>query len=555
MTTATADVFEAKDQAYKILALDKIRESKTNPRKTFNAQALEDLAKSVKEKGIIVPPLVRPVDDHFEIVAGARRFRAARKAGLEEIPVLVRELTDEQALEAQVIENLQRADVHPLEEGEGYDALLKTGKYDVEGLATKVGKSLSYIYQRLKLAELIDPAKKAFVEEKITAGHAIMIARLQEKDQKEALDACFSDEWRHGSNGPVLVSTRSLAGWIADNIHLDLHSAPFKKDDAELVPAAGACTKCPKRTGNCPQLFDDIAKKDTCTDRECFQSKQLAFVNKTKADLEGTGKEVEFVSRDWDEKRKEVLKRDEWQPAAANKGKCEDTKIGIQVGREEFGKVIQICANKNCRNHRERSSSGYDGKPSRTAEEEKKHQAELLKQRITARQKEALYKAIVGATRKIGRAELELLGVTGQGLPYGIDIPELEKIEGNYGEPKLAKATDVELAQYLVAIALSSELSIHRPSKNLSAAAKRLELDQKGIEAAAAEAERQATAHKDRIRKWRASAKSKKQAFEEPTCSGCGCTEATACPSGCSWTKLNKKTNVGVCSACEGAKK
>ncbi|HEV3026997.1 MAG TPA: ParB/RepB/Spo0J family partition protein, partial [Planctomycetota bacterium] len=179
------------EQEFKLLALDLIKESKTNPRKTFDPKQLEDLTASVKEKGVIVPVLVRPVGADFEVVAGARRFRAAKKAGLLEIPAIIRELSDDQALEAQVIENLQRADVHPLEEADGYKALLARKRHTVESLAEQVGKSVSYIWQRLKLTELTGSAQQAFLSDQITAGHAILIARLTEADQKEALAHCI----------------------------------------------------------------------------------------------------------------------------------------------------------------------------------------------------------------------------------------------------------------------------------------------------------------------------------------------------------------------------
>lgn len=226
---------------FQIVGIAQLEESKTNPRQHFAKDALSDLTKSIAEKGVLVPLLVRPVKngvglvyDHFEILAGARRYRAAKASGLEQVPVLVRDLDDTQALEVQVIENLQRADVHPLEEAEGYKQLLEKGKYDVESLAAKVGKSVSYVYQRLKLADLVPAAKKAFFEEKITAGHAILLARLQSDQQKEGLAECLND-W----NSP---SVRELGTWIEENVHLDLAKAPWQKDDTKLLPPAGACT-------------------------------------------------------------------------------------------------------------------------------------------------------------------------------------------------------------------------------------------------------------------------------------------------------------------------
>ena len=108
---------------YRNLPLDSLTESPNNPRRSFDAAALNELAESIKTQGILAPLVVRPVDHHFEIVAGARRYRAAQLAGLETAPVRIVELTDAQALETSIVENLQRRDVHPLDEAQGFAAL------------------------------------------------------------------------------------------------------------------------------------------------------------------------------------------------------------------------------------------------------------------------------------------------------------------------------------------------------------------------------------------------------------------------------------------------
>jgi ParB/RepB/Spo0J family partition protein len=259
--------------------IENLREAAYNPRRHFDEKQLADLVESVKSKGILNPLLVRPIsntkslDPVYEIVGGARRFRAAKVANLGRIPCIVRELTDQEALEVAVIDNLQRADVHPLDEAEGYAALLdhQDGKYDVAAIAAKVGKSASFVYQRVKLAELIAPAKKAFSEDRITAGHAILIARLTKDDQETALDRCLPkvdtsgldpSDWNYEArNEPVLLPVRNLAQWIADELHQDLAKMPFDQSDVTLLPKAGPCTTCPKRTGNAPELFADVSKE------------------------------------------------------------------------------------------------------------------------------------------------------------------------------------------------------------------------------------------------------------------------------------------------------
>jgi ParB family chromosome partitioning protein len=139
MTTAVQMQSEYRD-----LPLSTLIESKTNPRRIFEDAALRELAESIRSQGILSPLLVRPLTERsFEIVAGARRYRAAQLAEAETVPVRIVNLTDAEALEAQLIENLQRRDVHPLEEAQGFRALLNLDepKYSIEQIAAKTGKS------------------------------------------------------------------------------------------------------------------------------------------------------------------------------------------------------------------------------------------------------------------------------------------------------------------------------------------------------------------------------------------------------------------------------
>src|SRR6201996_3995825 len=163
---------------FQTLALSNIHESTTNPRRTFDESKLTELAESLRSQGLIQPITVRPSSEGYEIVAGARRFRAAHIAEMDEVPVRIVQLTDEQALEWQLIENSQRVDVHPYEEAQGFQRLLDLPGYDVAALAEKTGKSESLVYARLALLQLIPEVAEAFQQERITASHATMIARL-----------------------------------------------------------------------------------------------------------------------------------------------------------------------------------------------------------------------------------------------------------------------------------------------------------------------------------------------------------------------------------------
>jgi len=341
------------------IGVELLRESALNTRKHFDKKKLEELTESVRSKGVLTPLLVRCTDDRpgpsgYEILAGARRLRAAKAAGLAFVPCVIREVDDTTALELITIENLQREDVHPLEEAEGYKRLLAVGKYDVPALAGKVGKSESYVYQRLKLAELIEPAKKAFLEEKITAGHAILIARLQPKDQKEALAAC-REEYNDS-----LISVRALGQWIQAEILLDLHSASFPKDDASLLPKAGACINCPKRTGFAQALFPDVKKKDTCTDPACFHEKVGAFTKRAQAEAHAAGKDLVQLSGEWSAS-KGLIRRGLWENFERKPATCTSAERAIVTEGSGQGKLATICRDPKCHTHsRERNGPAFN---------------------------------------------------------------------------------------------------------------------------------------------------------------------------------------------------
>jgi ParB family chromosome partitioning protein len=171
---------------FQYIAIDQIHESTTNPRQTFEQNKLEELAESIRQHGLIQPITVRPNASGFEIVAGARRFRAAQLAELFSLPARIVELDDAAAMEWQLIENSQRVDVHPYEEAQGFQRLLDLPGYDVTSLVAKSGKSASHIYARLSLLQLIPDVAEAFVQERISASHANLIARLPQEHQAAA---------------------------------------------------------------------------------------------------------------------------------------------------------------------------------------------------------------------------------------------------------------------------------------------------------------------------------------------------------------------------------
>lgn len=274
--------------AFRMLTIEQLHESSINPRKSFNKERLDELTASVKAKGVLQPLVVRSNADGFEIVCGARRYRAAKAAALTEIPAIVRELTDGEVLEVAVIENLQRDDVHPLEEAEGYERLLKLPGYTADSIAEKVGKSRAYVYAQLKLCALSPAARQAFYDGKLSKSTALLVARipvakLQEKAAKE-----ISEPDHRGDGLPY----RQAMEHIHRNYMLRLKEAPFMTTDPKLLPKVGACGECPKRTGNQLELFEDVGSADVCTDPACFSSKREAHFAVIRRAAEAKGQEV-----------------------------------------------------------------------------------------------------------------------------------------------------------------------------------------------------------------------------------------------------------------------
>lgn len=275
--------------------------SPTNPRKTFPADKIAEMAESIRRHGILQPILVRPWPGdpgNFEIIAGERRWRAAQVAGLARVPVLIRHLSDQETVEFQVIENLHREDLHPLEEAEGYETLMQRHGYSAEELAAKIGKSKAYVYARLKLTALCDAARAAFREGKLSASTALLVARIP----GAALQAKFLDTIVNAWNGPM--SYRDAARHAQNHYMLRLADAPF--DTTLTGLAAGApCTTCPQRSGNQPELFADVASADVCTNPDCFAAKREAWAARKREMAEAaghtiiTGKPAEDIVPPW----------------------------------------------------------------------------------------------------------------------------------------------------------------------------------------------------------------------------------------------------------------
>jgi ParB family transcriptional regulator, chromosome partitioning protein len=389
MSASTAIAIPSVVFSVREIPLDKICESKTNPRREFDETKLAELADSIRQHGVLQAVVVRPhsesAPDVYELVAGTRRYRASKLLGRASIPANIRELTDAQCLELQLIENLQRSDIHELDEAEGYAALMlmQPENYTVETIATTVGRSEKYVTGRLRLLQLIPDARQAFYGGKLTFIHAFEIARLQPNDQRRALQECFPN---HKTAATILkdkkaeaATVRELREWIEREVLLDLTNAPFDTQDETLLPSAGSCARCPKRTGNNPLLFPEVRQKSTCTDRECFRAKVEALIQIRVKPLEEKGEQPLRVSEvplwQTNGQKADALYEGQFH-RAKGKEECPSAKPAVYVDGKRTGAIFYVCQNEKCPVHAQ--TTKYERTPQERAQRTKERLAERV---------------------------------------------------------------------------------------------------------------------------------------------------------------------------------
>jgi ParB family chromosome partitioning protein len=356
--------------AFQYLAIDQIHESTTNPRRTFDEAKLYELAESIKHNGLIQPITVRPNNQGFEIVAGARRYRAAQLAELFSVPARIVEIDDATALEWAITENALREDVHPYEEAQGYQRLLEMPGYDVATLVEKTGKSASHIYARLSLLQLIPIVAEAFTQERITASHANLIARLPQDVQEAAFEQCWRKDWQ--DKEPHLLPAKHVAAWIQTNLYLSLADAPFDRVDPTLNPAAGACVTCPRRSGHNTSLFCDV-QGDQCLDSNCYKVKVEVFLDREIAAHPGLV-QIENSWRNPKEQRPGAVQRGHVReipaetdnPDAEPQMPCAAAKTAIVVYGKQLGRKLTVCTDKHCPVHDPQAAAEAAANPAPT---------------------------------------------------------------------------------------------------------------------------------------------------------------------------------------------
>jgi ParB family chromosome partitioning protein len=234
----------------RVVPIEQVHPSPLNPRKTFREDDLDELAASLRQKGLIQPVITRadPAGAGYEIVAGERRWRAAQRAGFTTLPIIVRELSDQQVMEFAVIENVQRADLNPIEEAAGYNELIQRFQYTQEELADVVGKSRSHLANTLRLLKLSEGIQTLLAEGKLTAGHA---RALVGRDDAEALAVRIVEQALSVRDVEALVQKidRGLAeAVVAPKVPRE-KDADTKALEAELAVALGLKVEIKRGSG------------------------------------------------------------------------------------------------------------------------------------------------------------------------------------------------------------------------------------------------------------------------------------------------------------------
>ena len=253
--------------AVQLLDLNKIVSSTYNPRKDFRPETLQELADSIRQVGVLQPICVRPKEEGFEIVYGERRYWAAAMAGLKFIPALVRELSDAEAEDAAITENLQREDVTPREEAAAYKRALESGRHTIESLVGKFGKSEAYIRSRLKLCDLIDALAEQLDREEISVGVATEIAKYDAAVQQEVYEEHFSDGCRLSWKNARI---KEIARRLYDRYMTRLDTYRFDKTE---------CHTCHHNTANQILFKDECADGCAgCQNRSCMMRKNDEYL-------------------------------------------------------------------------------------------------------------------------------------------------------------------------------------------------------------------------------------------------------------------------------------
>jgi ParB family transcriptional regulator, chromosome partitioning protein len=525
-----------------------------NARKTFDEAKMIDLVNSVREHGIQMPLLVRELEipegwndgPRFEIVAGHRRYLAAKRVEYVTAPCIIRDMTDAEAREIGMVDNLQRDNLPPLEEARGFADLLETPGATVESVAARVGVAMSYVGRRLRLLDAILPVQEALTAGAIEVGHALELARLDSTQQQKLLnylncgynlrevdeddddnfdeddfnDSDLAEDEQQGVMSkeatsqdtqwrPTPKSVAELKREISRTMLRVLSDAPFALED-ELAPVA--CSECPKRTVNSSLLFPDVTQ-DVCTDRACYDNKVREFIKYNVEHAEEQGKTVTLLGTDYYYDRTSGIVR--YQDVKVidpeNGAECESQEEAMWLDGPKAGHRVLFCRNHDCKTHYGSSSRSNSAQNAKEEERQKaERKATLAKVSVQKRYRKSLLTALGQATVLSSTSEALSLDVTEHCIrrmtsiyngklaeALGWDASILEYGHGDKLREVLKSMTDAERLRAAHLAIHASELAVQEYSVNskdcrpdgFEMLAGYLDVDAAGLKAAAVEAQ------------------------------------------------------------------
>lgn len=256
------------------ISIELINIDPKQPRQTYNETTIHELAESIKQHGIIQNLVLRAIEKGYIIIAGHRRYLAAKAAGLKEVPATIRSVDDDEALAIQIVENLHREDVHPMQQAQGFKMLIEKKHMNIEDVSTEVGKSPYFVRQQLQLNNLTKEWQDIFLKNGINSPVALQISCLAKEVQNDLYSEQVSKE-----------DLNSTTPYISINQHLikrysgDLNTACFNTNDPDLDKKSGACTACPYNTA-VASLFPNEQEKPMCNNTVCYKAKIALHINK-----------------------------------------------------------------------------------------------------------------------------------------------------------------------------------------------------------------------------------------------------------------------------------
>ena len=394
----------------------------------FENAKLEELAASIKSHGVLQPIIVRPLplggefaegQEIYELVAGERRWRASRLAGCEAIPAIIRDLTDDAAVKIRTIENLQRENLHPLDEMANYQELIERVAYTPDQIAEEIGRSRAYVMRRLSLAGLVDKAREPFLNHEMTLSHALIVARLPSELQEEAL-TMMKDY--NGNLKPGSQFARDVEAMLT----LELSVAPWPMDwkTKDLRDCAG----CPKRTGTNPSLFPELSKGDRCMDPDCHAAKMKAWIEKRKGEIDA---DVVLAHGSYDYDREDAEGIVDYYEYEKVKNPDDGyDKMALVLDGADAGHVVPI----RMRGYDAPADSLPPEEQEEYAKEKKEREISNLKNRIIAK---VVIEELEKETRgdNMNRAACSLIiynALWEEQMPDIIKVPDLKDEEGDY---------------------------------------------------------------------------------------------------------------------------